>query len=89
MILAASLIFGTLFGWRYGRTRRAYTWFTIGWLVVLAVQTALLWSSSDSIRDRSTGEIEAAYPILCAAVFVFGLVVVTGVGALHQRRQSS
>ena len=89
VILAASVVLGAFFGWRHGRGRSAYAGFAISWLAVLAVQTALLWTSSDSVRDRTTGAISAAYPALCLVIFALGVVVVTVADVIRQRRQLS
>lgn len=86
MILAASLILGSWFGWRHGRTPPAYLRFAVAWTVVLVVQTVLLLAGTDSVRDRDTGELDAAYPLVCLAVFALGLVVVTAAAMVHGRR---
>ncbi len=86
MILAASIIFGSIFGWRRGATRSSYIRFTVAWLVVLALQTSVLLALSDDVRNRSTGEIAVGYPALCAAIYLLGLGVVTVTAALRRKR---
>jgi hypothetical protein len=88
MILAASLLLGSYLGWRYADDRsRAFACFGIGWLLVLAAQTTLLLATTDSVRDRDSGEFTTAYPFVCAAILVLGLVVVRLASTIKRRRR--
>lgn len=85
MILIASILGGSVIGYRTGADRRGTRLFLLVWVAVFVFQTALLLATSDDPRNRDTGAWELGYFPFAFAVLVLGLAVLNGAAALRRR----
>ncbi len=86
MIILASILGGSVIGYRSGADRRGTRLFLLVWFAVFAFQTALLLATSDDPRNRETGAWELGYFPFALTILVVGLAVFYGAAALRRRR---
>lgn len=86
MILIASILGGSVIGYRSGADRRGTRLFLIVWIAVFAFQTAVLLVTSDDPRNRDTGAWELGYFPFALVILVLGLAFLHGAAALRRRR---
>lgn len=86
MIMLASILGGSVIGYRSGADRRGTRQFLIVWIAVFAFQTALLLLTSDDPRNRDTGAWELGYFPFSLVILVLGLAALHGAAALSRRR---
>lgn len=87
MIILASLLGGSVVGYRSGADRRGTRLFLMVWGAVFAFQTALLLVTSDDPRNRDTGQWELGYFPFALVILVLGLAVLHGAAAVRRRRR--
>ena len=88
MIILASILGGSVIGYRSGADRRGTRLFLILWVAVFAFQTALLLVTSDDPRNRDTGAWELGYFPFALVILVLGLAVLHGAAAVRRQRKA-
>lgn len=86
MILIASILGGSIIGYRLGAGARGTRLFLIVWLSTFAIQTPMLLATSDNPRHRETGAWDLGYFPFALVIFLVGLGILHAAAALHKKR---
>lgn len=86
MILLASLLGGSIIGYRRGAHGRGIRLFVCVWLAVFAFQTVFLLATADNPRDRDTGAWDLGYFPFSIVVLAAGLAILWIASAIRARR---